>query len=177
MVFCQLTSKLSTPLCLRPYTSPSTHTHTLKKKKISGMAKLKERFFHYFQVSTTAKLFPRLLVHRLRNEDVSFFHGFTDGLFGSAAVKGLQRPTLFAVVRGTQGQDSIITHTGKCELVRVTVCFLLCRLPRSEYTEINIHAVCFRFFHQHTYVVHIVHSHTERMKVTFNLLIYSGYYG
>lgn len=52
------------------------------------MAKLKVHFFHYFSSSTTAKLFPCLLVLRLRNEDVSSFHNLIDGLFGSAAVKG-----------------------------------------------------------------------------------------
>lgn len=50
----------------------------------------------------------------------------TDGLFSSAAVRGLQRmlesvgPTLFAVVGGSQGQDDIITLRQMC--VCVSVC-------------------------------------------------------
>lgn len=52
---------------------------------------------------------------RLCNEDVSLFRCLTDGLFGSAAVKGLQRMldsvglALFAVLVGSQGQGDIIT--------------------------------------------------------------------
>lgn len=71
--------------------------------------------FPLFSDSTTAKLFPCLLVPRLCNEDVSLFHCLTDGLFGSAAVKGLQRMldsvglALFAVLVVSQGHGDIIT--------------------------------------------------------------------
>lgn len=68
---------------------------------------------------------------RLCNEDVSFFHCLADGLFGAAVVKGLQRIlesvglTLFAVVRGSQEQDDIITLRQMCVCVTATLCFLL----------------------------------------------------
>lgn len=123
MVFCQSTSKLSTLLCLGPYI-PLPPQHPPIGEKTSGMAKLKVRFFHYFQVRPQPSYF---LVCLCPDFAMRMFLSFT-ALQTACLVQLLSRDcrgcwrawvTLFAVVRGSQGQDDIITLRQMCVSARV----------------------------------------------------------
>ncbi len=105
------------------YTSPSP-TPPKEEKKIQGMAKLKVRFFHYFQVRPQPSYF---LVCLCPDFAMRMFLSFT-ALQTACLVQLLSRDcrgcwrawvTLFAVVRGSQGQDDIITLRQMCVCVRV----------------------------------------------------------